>query len=72
MTSEEQKAQGTAIATSVIESLRNQPLLLGLVVMQFGICLFLYFGVTEARKREHQLNKFILERCLSTTPKVST
>jgi hypothetical protein len=60
------KAQGEAIATSVIESLRNQPMLLALVVMQVVVMIFIYFGVTERAKREHLMNKFILERCLST------
>jgi hypothetical protein len=72
MTNEEQKAQGAAIATSVVESLRNQPLLLALVVMQFLVMAFLYFGVTEGRKRDHLLSKFILERCLPAAEKTST
>jgi hypothetical protein len=71
-TPEERKEQGVAIATSVVDSLRNQPLLLTLVVMQFLVMAFLYFGVTEGRKRDHLLSKFILERCLPTAPTAPT
>jgi hypothetical protein len=60
----DKRAEGVAIATSVVESLRNQPMVLGLLVMQFVLLAFLYFGITEGRKRDHLINKFILERCL--------
>jgi hypothetical protein len=70
----DKRAEGAAIATTVIESLRSQPMLLALVVMQVAIMIFIYFGVTERAKREHLMNKFILERCLPamTTDKVPT
>jgi hypothetical protein len=45
---------------------------LALVVMQFLVMAFLYFGVTEGRKRDHLLSKFILERCLPAAEKTST
>jgi hypothetical protein len=35
-----------------------------MLVMQFILLAFLYFGITEGRKRDHLINKFILERCL--------
>jgi hypothetical protein len=63
-TDNDKRAEGAAIATTVIESLRNQPFLLGMLVMQFILLAFLYFGITEGRKRDHLINKFILERCL--------
>jgi hypothetical protein len=64
----ERKAEGMAIASAVVESLRNQPVILAVVVLQLVVTGLLYKGVTEARKRDQVLNRFILERCLPTAP----
>jgi hypothetical protein len=60
------------VASNVIDSLKQQPIMLGMVVMQLLVLIFVYLGVSENRKRDHAMIKFILERCLPVTPPAST
>ncbi|PWT78225.1 MAG: hypothetical protein C5B60_01555 [Chloroflexi bacterium] len=51
------------VATSIVESLKTQPLML--VVMLFNIIFLavIYFGVTAQRQQTHEVMKMLLERC---------
>jgi hypothetical protein len=60
------------VASNVIDSLKQQPIMLGMVVMQLCVLIFLYLGITENRKRDHLMIKLILERCLPAIPPAST
>jgi hypothetical protein len=53
----------TKVASSVVDALRQQPLVLGLIVITAVFMYFVYSGVTANRNQINELFKIMIERC---------
>jgi hypothetical protein len=51
------------VATTIVESLKAQPLLLAVMLFNLIFLGVIYFGVTTQRAQSHEIMKLLLERC---------
>lgn len=56
--------QMKTVATSAIDAMKANPLMLGVLLLNALIFLAIYFSVQEGRKHQDEQMKLILERCL--------
>lgn len=58
--------EGAKVATSIIDALRSQPLVLAVIVLNVVIFGAIVFAVRDQRQHEHEVMKTILEKCLKS------
>ena len=55
--------EGGKLATGVIEALKNQPVMLVLILMNLIFLGAIYFGVQSQRSQTHELVKLLIDKC---------
>lgn len=56
--------EGAKVATSVVDALKSQPMVLAVIVLNIVIFGAIVFAVRDQRAHEHELTKIILTKCL--------
>jgi Flp pilus assembly protein TadB len=54
----------TGIATTVIDSLRAQPMMLGVLLINVIFLALIYVGIRDQRTHQHEHMTMLLNRCL--------
>lgn len=58
--------EGAKVATSIVDALKAQPLVLAVIVLNVIIFGAIVFAVRDQRDHEHTIMKTILEKCLKS------
>jgi hypothetical protein len=54
----------TKVATSVIDSLKTSPVVLGMIVLNLTFMVVIFFTLQNLRGHQHQQMMLMLERCV--------
>lgn len=55
--------QVAKVATSVVENFRSQPLMLLVLLINFGVLLLIYFGTRQTLASQAELIKTLIANC---------
>jgi uncharacterized membrane protein len=56
--------QAGKVASSVVDSLRGSPVVLGLILLNVVFMVLIFLAVKDVRKNQHEHMTFLLERCV--------